>query len=397
MDLVWKLLRRHISIPQFAGFLLANLFGMLIVLLGIQFYTDIKPVFTAKDSFMKSDYVILSKKIGIGTTLSSRSHNFTSEEISKFQRQNFVDTIGTFTSAEYKVEASLGISGQTILNTELPLESIPDDFIDVAGKDWHYTDGSREVPIILPRSYINMYNFGFAQSRRLPQISDGLMGLIDLRLFIKGNEYKGRVVAFSSRLSSILVPESFMRWSNSTYAPESESKPSRLLARLSNPADEHVAAYMEKNGYEMEDDKLQAEKATHLLRVVLTMVLAVGFIISILSFYILMLSIYLLVQKNSEKLENLLLIGYSPSRVARPYQLLTIGLNALVFVIALLLLLLVRSRYMSMLCSLFPDVPSHGILPAVLIGLALFLVVSILNILVIRRKVISLWDNKCRA
>ena len=394
MNLVWKLLRRHISIPQFVGFFFANLFGMLTVLLGIQFYSDIKPVFTAKDSFMKSDYVILSKKIGLGTTLSARSHNFTPDEISKLQRQTFVDTVGTFTSAEYKVEASMGINGQTILNTELPLESIPDDFIDVAHKDWHYTDGSREVPIILPRSYINMYNFGFAQSRSLPQISDGLMGLIDLRLYIKGTEYKGRVVAFSSRLNSILVPEAFMRWSNATFAPGTEPQPARLLARLTNPADEHVADYMEKNGYEMEDDKLQAEKATHLLRVVLMMVLAVGLTISILSFYILMLSIYLLVQKNSEKLENLLLIGYSPSRVARPYQLLTIGLNALVLVIALLLLLLIRSRYMAMLSSLFPDVPSRGILPAVVAGLALFLLVSILNILAIRKKVISLWNRK---
>ena len=109
MNLVWKLLRRHISIPQFVGFFFANLFGMLTVLLGIQFYSDIKPVFTAKDSFMKSDYVILSKKIGLGTTLSARSHNFTPDEISKLQRQTFVDTVGTFTSAEYKVEASMGI------------------------------------------------------------------------------------------------------------------------------------------------------------------------------------------------------------------------------------------------------------------------------------------------
>ena len=34
MKLVWKLLRQHISVPQFAGFFFANLVGMLIVLLG---------------------------------------------------------------------------------------------------------------------------------------------------------------------------------------------------------------------------------------------------------------------------------------------------------------------------------------------------------------------------
>ena len=44
MSLVWKLLRQHISIAQFAGFFFANLFGMFIVLLGLQFYNDVKPL-----------------------------------------------------------------------------------------------------------------------------------------------------------------------------------------------------------------------------------------------------------------------------------------------------------------------------------------------------------------
>ena len=43
MNLVWKLLRQHISISQFAGFAFANLFGMLIVLFGFQFYQDVLP------------------------------------------------------------------------------------------------------------------------------------------------------------------------------------------------------------------------------------------------------------------------------------------------------------------------------------------------------------------
>ena len=63
MNLVWKLLRQHISIGQFVGFFFANLFGMFIILLGFQFYRDVLPVFTSEDSFMKADYIIMSKKI----------------------------------------------------------------------------------------------------------------------------------------------------------------------------------------------------------------------------------------------------------------------------------------------------------------------------------------------
>ena len=44
--LVWKLLRQHISVGQLTGFFLANLFGMMIVLLSIQFYQDVLPIFT---------------------------------------------------------------------------------------------------------------------------------------------------------------------------------------------------------------------------------------------------------------------------------------------------------------------------------------------------------------
>ena len=394
MDLVWKLLRQHISIGQFVGFFFANLFGMLIVLLGIQFYHDVVPVFTAEDSFMSSDYVIVSKKIGMGTTLSGRSHDFSPAEVENLGSQPFVRHIGAFTSARYKVEATMGINGKSILNTELPIESVPDEFIDVPLSNWNYTEGDQTIPIILPRSYINMYNFGFAQNHQLPRISDGLMGMIDFHLYIKGNEFKGRVIAFSNRLNSILVPQKFMAWSNDQFAPDEQSSPTRLLVDMENPTDKAVVRYMEKNGYEVEDDKLQAEKTTYFLRLIVTMVMMVGLVISILSFYILMLSIYLLVQKNADKLENLLLIGYSPSRVARPYQWLTIGLNVLVLLIALVILFFLRRYYMEIINTLFPQTSTSGLLPAIITGGTLFLLVSILNIFAIRRKVMSIWKRK---
>ena len=87
MSIVWKLLRQHISLPQFAGFSLANLFGMLIVLLGYQFYSDVLPVFTQGDSFMGSDYLIVSKKISIGSTLGGNSTQFTESEIGDIASQ----------------------------------------------------------------------------------------------------------------------------------------------------------------------------------------------------------------------------------------------------------------------------------------------------------------------
>lgn len=398
MNLVWKLLRRHISLPQFVGFFFANLFGMFIVLFGFQFYRDVLPVFTAEDSFMKADYLIMSKKVGTGNTISGRSNSFSGSEVDEVANQPFVKKVGKFISTEYKVDASMGVAGTNVLNSELFFESVPDEFVDVPLKDWKYQPGDGEVPIILPRTYINMYNFGFAQSHSLPKISEGLVGMIDFHIFIQGDgkqrQFKGKVIGFSSRLNSILVPQAFMDWSNHEFAPADHSEATRLIVEVGNPTDDTITSYLEKKGYEVENDKLDAEKTTYFLKMMVSLVMLIGLVISILSFYILMLSIYLLVQKNSSKLENLLLIGYSPSQVATPYLWLTLSLNACVLVMTWIALFMMRNYYMGFLETLFPQIDEGSILPAICLGSTLFAVVTLLNLFAIRRKIISIWKHK---
>ena len=397
MKLVWKLLRQHISWPQFVGFFFANLFGMTIVLLGYQLYCDILPIFTANDSFLKADYLVVSKKIGMANALGQQHSGFSKDEIADLQAQPFVKGVGQFTSTAYKAEATMGVSGMKILNSELFFESVPDPFVDVSLDNWHYTPGDSLVPVILPRSYIAMYNFGFAQNHSLPKINEGLVGMIDLHIQVQGKGgqgcFRGKVIGFSSKLNTILVPQSFMTWSNSHFSPDSEMPPSRLILDVTNPADQRIGTYLEDHNYELEDNNLDAEKTTYFLKLMVTLVMGVGVVISALSFYVLLLSIYLLVQKNTTKLQNLLLIGYSPSRVALPYQMLTLVLNFAVLVASFSLLLIIRGYYIDIVETLFPDLPSTGVAPTLGIGLALFLFVTGINFAILWRKTISIWRH----
>ena len=397
MKLVWKLLRQHISWPQFVGFFFANLFGMTIVLLGYQLYCDILPIFTANDSFLKADYLVVSKKIGMANALGQQHSGFSKDEIADLQAQPFVKGVGQFTSTAYKAEATMGVSGMKILNSELFFESVPDPFVDVSLDNWHYTPGDTLVPVILPRSYIAMYNFGFAQNHSLPKINEGLVGMIDLHIQVQGKGgqgyFKGKVIGFSSKLNTILVPQSFMAWSNNHFSPDSELPPSRLILDVTNPADQRIGTYLEEHNYELEDNNLDAEKTTYFLKLMVTLVMGVGVVISALSFYVLLLSIYLLVQKNTTKLQNLLLIGYSPSRVALPYQMLTLVLNFAVLVASFSLLLIIRGYYIDIVETLFPDLPSTGVAPTLGIGLALFLFVTGINFAILWRKIISIWRH----
>lgn len=391
MKLLWKLLRHNISTGQFCGFVFANLFGTIIILTGFQFYLDVLPILTSEDSFMKANYIMVTKSIGTGKTISGHSNTFTKADIEELNSQVFVKKTGVFTSTNYKTDAQMGVNGKQILNTEMFFESVPDEFVDIDKKDWTYQPGSKDVPIILPRTYINMYNFGYARTHSLPQISDGLMNLIDFNINVRANgseqNFKGHVVALSNSLSCILVPQSFMEWSNKEFAPEEPVCPNRLLMEVTNPADEQLTQFFDDHGLEMESDKLNAEKTVYFLRLIIAMVIVVGLIICALSFYILVLSIYLLVQKNTEKLQNLLLIGYTKNKVSLPYQALAIALSFLVIVIAIISVVIIRTYYIGMLSALYPDAPSTSLINMIMLGLAIFVLLSVFNILIIKNKI----------
>jgi hypothetical protein len=395
--LIWKLLKQHVSVSQLAGFFLANFCGMVIVLLSVQFYNDVLPVFTAGDSFLKQEYVIVSKRVSTLSSVAGRSAGFTEADVQDLKNQPFTKQVGAFRPAQFKVSAGMGLEGMQ-LSTAMFFESVPDAFVDVKLDGWKFEPGMQEIPIVIPRNYLNLYNFGFAQSRNMPQISEGMMGMmpLDIRLSGRGQvvRMQGRIVGFSDRLNTILVPESFLEWANSQYGEGVKEEPSRLIVEVKNPADDRIARYFKAKGYETENDKLDAGKTTWFLKVIVGIVLSVGLLISVLSFYLLMLSIYLLLQKNTTKLENLLLIGYSPARVAAPYQVLTLVLNALVFLLGVVAVILVRDAYMDRLAQLFPALEKGGMVPACVTGGVLFVLVSFLNFCAIRRKVYQIWRRR---
>ena len=399
MSLVWKLLRQHISIAQLAGFFFANLFGMFIVLLGLQFYNDVKPLFSQEDGFLKPEYLIVSKRIsGVSVLGAGESCSFSERDIQDITSQPFCKSVGAFTASQYRVVCSLGMKGVAQMGTEMFFESVPDRFVDTDLSQWKFDPQEGVIPIVLPRTYLAIYNFGYAQSQSLPKISEGIVGMIDMVVVLRGNgqeeRLKGKVIGFSSRLNTILVPESFIQWSNAKFAPEADLAPNRLIVEVSNPTDDAIVKYINEHNLELEDDKLDAGKATYFLRVVTVLVMCIGMLISVLSFYILMLSIYLLVQKNTEKLRNLLLIGYSPVRVSLPYQLLTIGMNGVVLLLSFILLYMVRSYYMDTLWVMFPQMQDGSMLPALSLGFCLFAVVSIINIIAVRNRVMKIWNRK---
>jgi hypothetical protein len=393
MKLVWKLLRENISRPQLIGFFCANLFGMTIVLLAIQFYSDINPVFTGKDELFKQDYFTITKKVSILSSLSSKSGGFSQDEIGDLKRESFVKDVGAFTPSRFSVFAGINSAEAGVgFNTQMFFESIPDKFIDVKTEDWHFSPVDNSIPIILPKNYLDLYNFGFAEANSLPKISEGLIGMISLDITIVGKNnqvkrMKGRIVAFSNRINTILVPESFMEWANKELGGDAQARPSRIMAEISNIADPNLSSYFKERGYEISNENATASKMSFFLKIVVSIVAAIGVVICVLSFFILVLSIYLLLEKNMSKLRTLRLIGYSKQYVVKPYVFLSIGLNAAILVIALAVVFVARAYYLDMIGKLFTGNEVTFPVWTIVSGIAIFLILSVFNTLIIRSKV----------
>lgn len=387
ITLIWKLLRKHISLFELMVFFVVNLIGMTVIIGGVQLYSDVKPVMSGESRLIGSDYLVVTRPV---ERVGSGGKRFSANDIAELRAQEFIEDVGAFTSSQYEVYGSILFGGRK-LSTMLFFESVPDDFIDILPEEWGYNDGGRMIPIILPRNYLNLYNFGFSSTQQLPQITEDVIKRVELGISLRGNgiieEYTGRVVGFSDRINTILVPEQFMAWANGRYGDGGNEEATRLIIEVDNPADPELTAYIEANGYEIENKPAESSKAMYILKVCVVIIVCIGVVFSLLSLIILTLSIYLLLQKNIAKLENLVLIGYIPARVALPYNLLTLALNLSIWVISSIVVVFAQRLYIGYISQMAGCELTASPMVAIVVGGLFTALIIAFNFFIINRKI----------
>lgn len=387
-----RLLRRNLSKVQLAGFILSNFIGLAIVISGIQFYADVRPIWDSDDSFINQDYLIINKKVTSSHMLGTENTGLAPEEIDDIESQPWVRRLGKFSSADYGVKAYIQ-QGDRGMSTSMFLEAIPDNFIDIDPADWHYQPGDSIVPMIISKDYLTLYNFGFASSTGLPQLTEGTLSSIPLTLRLSSRNgdrevtMKARITGFSGRLNTILVPESFMQWSNGRLGEGKELPPQRIILDVSSPGDVAITQYLDSHDMERAGDD-KGSQAAYFLKLVSGVVIAIGGLITLLSFFILLLSVALLMQKNRQKLHTLIMLGYDLRAVGRPYERITLLASVVSYILAIVAMLIFRNIYIAGLSTLTGD-NEVGVAVSLLCGAALVVLTLVINFLSIRRKVRS--------
>lgn len=391
---VWQLLRRNISAGQLLGYSAANAVGLIVVLVGLMFHLDSGNEAKNQEQFFSKDYAVISKKVdGIGFN----PVTFSEEEITDIERQPWAKKTGRFTASQFTVYGSVTLGGRS-LGTYLFLESIPDEFFDIKPKEWDFDPDDGFIPVIINKDYLTLYNFGFAVPQGLPQLSEEIIGSIPLSVRLTGEgmrpEYfEAAIVGFSTRLNTIAVPQSFMDWANERFYTEGEKlEPSRLILETDALQADKMNSYLAQHGYEKAGDNADEGKISKFLGVVSGVVTINGFVICALAVFILLLSIFLLLQQSRDKLNYLMLLGYSPTIIGKYYLRVVIILNSVITVIAICTTLLARNIWIRPLGEI--GIGDASIAPVFIVALTYLLLINAINARVIHRRMHRIWHNR---
>ena len=236
---------------------------------------------------------------------------FNQDEIEELQSQPFIEGVAPLLANEFHVQLSAG----GLLRTDLFLETLSNDYIDTVPPSFQWQEGQQAIPLILSSDFLEAYNV-FAPGQGLPQISQATaMGIpVLITCSGKGLEhiFNGSIVAFSDRINSVLVPKTFLEWSNKTFGEGKQVGASRLFIKTRDASQPELLNFVDKRNYNINKDKTRFGRTKQTLQGIFSALGIFGLLVVVLALMLFSFYLQLVIAKNKDSLQLLLVLGYSP-------------------------------------------------------------------------------------
>jgi hypothetical protein len=195
--------------------------------------------------------LVIGKQITDHNMGQAAANTFSASEVTALGKVSGVVDIGVVSAAAFPAYAVL--DGNISMSTEMPLESVPDRFLDTIPDGWNWQPGDRYLPVILSAQFLDIYNYVFAPGQGLPQLSRSSVKSVALKLRIGGADgmvLSAHVVGFSDNINSVLVPPALIGFGNRTYAHNAGTiQPSQLVVKVTDPTHKAFTSYLQQHGY----------------------------------------------------------------------------------------------------------------------------------------------------
>ena len=388
--MLWKFQKKTLIAKQVIAYCFTLFIGICIFIAPIQLLLDLSPILVKGSNKINEKYTVVNKKVSIFKTIEKEKIYFSPKELNDLEKQVFVKEVSKVNSARFKVSAKLpfGHSSNSFY-TDLFFESIPNKYVNTTSDEWKWDSTKNFIPIMVPENYLNLYNFGFAETQGLPVFSKNTVSKVVLNIQITGdrasNKYRGRIVDFTNKMNSILGPEEFLLWANKKYSGFKQSKTSRLLVEFNPTYNEEIIEYLNNNNYNAKQEMLELNKLQVFLKTIIIYIIAIGGVIIIISIILIILSISLVLQKNKKAISTLFNIGYNYKEIAMFYQIIISSATTITIALSLLSLSLFRNNYLTKIESLFGAISSRNYL--LIFGFFISCVLILINFITISSSV----------
>lgn len=360
--------------------------GVLLLLCSIQMFINIQQLLK-EGSIRKNgfDFISITKSITNETMGQPEKNLFNQAELDELKAQSFIDGVSPLLPNDFRVKLSAG--SVLAFNTDMFLETLDNDFIDTLPPSFTWQEGQPNIPIILSSDFFEIYNV-FAPGQGLPQVSRETAMGIPVQITCEGNglseTFTGKIVAFSDRVNSVLVPKNFLLWSNKTFGKGANAEASRVFIKTKDANNTDLLKFVDGKNYKLNKDKTLLGRNKMVIQGIFSGLGIFGLLVVMLALMLFSFYLQLVIARSKDSLQLLLTLGYSPSWLSRNVAKLFVPIYIAVVLAALIVTQLMQWSFHHFVMYDRPELSSVVSWVVIIVAVFLILLSMITNYRLVR-------------
>ena len=199
--------------------------------------------------------------------------------------------------------------------------------------------------------------------------------------------FTGRVVGFSDRISSVLVPQNFLDWANKQYGSHQAGETSRVVIQTKDPGNPALVQYLKENKLVTDADKTRFSKYRQIVNAIVSASWITGAIMLLFALLVLSLFIQLTISSTKKEIGLLITLGASPKQLQQFLLRQFLPGNLIITVLSLLVITTLQFWVQKLLANQNMNVSPWISVYTIMAALSIILVLWLVNIRTIKKYV----------
>ena len=299
--------------------LTGSMLGILFLIFSIHYSVIINEFGNGKD-VLGPNALIVQKVVTNSSTLNLSKTDFSLEEIKKIKNKEYIKDIQPISSNNYDISIETSDPLVPYFRSDIFVQTIPKDLIDLEMEHWDWQKGDKFVPMIMPREFLIMLNT-FMSARGIPQISEDLVKEVSFKFKVwkddKKEMFDVRIIGFTNEVSSILVPKKFMNYGNKQFGKSDNRKITQVLILGEEGKFGLVEDLLTERGLEPKNSQLIVGRLKSIVGTLFVFIFVISLVTVFISLLVLIQYIQLLLSKNIYEIKTLLRLGYDERSLSK--------------------------------------------------------------------------------